>query len=408
MRQIFVLKDVNYGSNKNDTAVNTALTPDDLADGAIGIYGIDPVTKALVLITDAAGGAGTVQASAYKGKDLYIYQGTVDGARRHTSVPVNNIDTLTSQKFTASVKGVTYIGHNPITGVGSLNTPAVINRGDEAQIKVNNLNEVEGGTTIGRTYSGYATVDNASDYEIMVNMVDKNIYVDDDRIIEAEIVSDLTGGAALTNDANVVYGSKNVTSTAHGLDVGDYVVIEGATYKVTVSNANDFVLDRPYRGATATVLAADILDQGNADPTEIGLRVTDKFENDNLAIQNGFAIQSANNVKQVASQISSGSYSDINGLEIDFQPHRGQLDNRVSDRIKPQPNTYAVVNTNYDMYTINAGEKLSNSDHMGKAGVADNESIYSFVTGVADTAGKNQSDFEDIMEIFYPDFVTLF
>lgn len=60
MRQIFLFKDVNYGSSKTSATLNTATTPSDLADGAIGIYGIDPILNAgnLSLITDAASSGG--------------------------------------------------------------------------------------------------------------------------------------------------------------------------------------------------------------------------------------------------------------------------------------------------------------------------------------------------------------
>jgi hypothetical protein len=76
----------------------------------------------------------------------------------------------------------------------------------------------------------------------------------------------LTNGTftALTNTAAVVKGSKTVTSTAHGLVAGDLVRIGGTTatspvYLVkSVTDANNFVLDSVYEGASGTILAANI------------------------------------------------------------------------------------------------------------------------------------------------------
>ena len=81
MNKILVFKDVNYGASKTSATKNTALTPDQLADGALGIYGIDPTLSAgqLSLIVDGSTVANNIAVASYKGGKLYFYQGTSTG-----------------------------------------------------------------------------------------------------------------------------------------------------------------------------------------------------------------------------------------------------------------------------------------------------------------------------------------
>lgn len=238
----------------------------------------------------------------------------------------------------------------------------------------------------------------------------EKIYADDDREIEADIVGNLVGTTDIGGTSSTfVYGSAAVvhTGTDHAIDAGDYITIDGVLYQVAVDGgANAYTLDRPYRGASATILVADIHDQGSTAATEVGLRITDRYDNDIIDVAVTTIIVSASTNQAVEPSASTGSTDDVTELETVFKPHRGQLDNITG--YMPQPESYVVASTNYDLYTTNSGENLSNSDHMGYGKVAQYELINAFVTGIADTGGKNQSDFEDIMTVFYPDFVTLF
>jgi len=93
--------------------------------------------------------------------------------------------------------------------------------------------------------------------------------------------------AAFTNPANVIAQSKIVTSTAHTAVVGDIVRIGGITaqtpvYVVSkVIDANNFELDAPYQGATATLLAANIGELSAV--TEWGFKLTGVSQNSKLS-----------------------------------------------------------------------------------------------------------------------------
>ena len=133
--------------------------------------------------------------------------------------------------------------------------------------------------------------------------------------------------------------------------------------------------------------------------------MTDRNDNTVLEISISGIGESANITEVVANVISSGKYEQILQEETEARPHRGSLDNL--DRTRNLPELFAVSGTNYDTYAISHSTPLNNSDMMG-AGKLDKKRItVAFVTGVADTAGKNQSDFEDIMTVFYPDLVSI-
>ena len=61
------------------------------------------------------------------------------------------------------------------------------------------------------------------------------------------------------DDATVTYGSPAVAMNLHALDVGDVVHFDADAYIVTeVVDANNFIIDVPYQGASGTVGLADI------------------------------------------------------------------------------------------------------------------------------------------------------
>jgi hypothetical protein len=113
-----------------------------------------------------------------------------------------------------------------------------------------------------KTLYSYVSDSTATLTEIATSIVRK-INADRNAMVAAVMLTDGTF-TALTNNATLTNESKNVTSTAHGLAVGDLVRIGGTggtspVYLVkTVTDANNFVLDSLYQGATATVLAANI------------------------------------------------------------------------------------------------------------------------------------------------------
>ena len=415
-RQTFVFKDLNYGASKTSTTKDTALTPYDLKDGAIGIYGISRSNNAgyLSLIVNAASSAGSlVKDTDFDGNEIFIYQGTSDGCRLSSAIkvkPTSNITSLVTQAYVAGTLGVSYVGFNATSG--SLNFPSVISKGDEIIVIAQDLREIISGTTIGTSHSGYAQADNASEYEILTDLV-ANIYAIDDglnnRNIDVDIVSDLAGTSVVGNSATcaVVFGSAIVTTSADALMVaGDYVELSGVVYKVLTDNGSgSFTVDRPYRGATATLANAACFDQGATAPTEVGLRVTDRYTNDIINISVAGIAESATNTKVVDNIGSTGLSTQVLEMENKGLSHRGFIDQ--NDRNRNKPATYSVAGVAYDLYTISYGNTQNNSDGQGGGRHDDKRLNLAFDSSGTIGAGQVQGDFQDILTTFYPDFVAL-
>ena len=413
MRHVLVFKDVNYGASKTSATKNTALNPYDLADGALGIYGNDPTLSPneLALIIDGSSSGNLIAHGSFTGDKLLFYQGTATGCRFATAVDVSGAGVINgsiqSKAYTAPVKQVRMLGYNDTAGQ-SLNFPSSIDRGDEMTVKTNNLSNVAGGSTLGLSHSGYATADNVSDYSILADFLVK-LYESNDRQIDADINSNLTAGSAFTNSATVAltHGSTAVTtSAAHGVGAGDWITLDGDAYKASaVPTTTTITLDRPYRGATIAAMANNLTtDDGSTAATEYGLKVTDKEFETTIAISFSDLIASATNTLVTSAVAGSGTYAKLLQMEKDFRPHMGVYD--INDRRVPLPDTYSVSGTTYDMYNILHSSPLSNSDMMGGGKTAQNQLVLAFVEA-ADTAGKNQSDFEDIMVSFYANLATL-
>jgi len=70
-----------------------------------------------------------------------------------------------------------------------------------------------------------------------------------------KVVRTATGGTklALGMAAGVTKGARQVTATAHGRSVGDFVALDGALYQIESKTTDTFTLDTAYQGNTATL-----------------------------------------------------------------------------------------------------------------------------------------------------------
>lgn len=413
-RKVFVYKDVNYGSSKASTTLNTATNPADLAEGAIGVYGTHRAGTTnkdkFVLITDGgAEGAGVVPAGTFVGEEVYIALGTADGVILSNPIEksVAAPHLFTAKAYTAPTKGVSVIGANGSTG--KLNFPSVILKGDLVGIRVTNRSaKITGGRSpydSERYNVELAAGDTA--YQALSKLVAKFLELPQESrtlIDVPTITSNATGAAAAaTATLAAVNGAVSLTASAsHGIGVGDWVVLEGALYQaVTGTATTTLVLDRPYTGPTKTIANADFIDAGATAPTEYGLKITDASEylNNEVSIQG--VLENATITRTVLPTTGSGSYDHVVRTEEEFKSMLGTAD--VITRYIPLAPTNAVKGATYDMYVLNA----KNSNYAK----GDPGSVFKIVTitilffvAAADTAGKNQSDFEDIMATLFTGF----
>jgi hypothetical protein len=199
------------------------------------------------------------------------------------------------------------------------------------------------------------------------------------------------------------------TGTDHLLDAGDYVEISGDTYIVAVDGgAGGYTLDRPYRGASATILVANIHDQGATAPTEVGLVVTDKTIGIKAEISLGGLIESA------TKYVSTAFVPSINsGTEI----YKGEKENRsllgahdVTDRRVPIKDLNTDITKNYDTYLLSAVNTRGTSDPHNSSGqtFSTTEVLVGFESDTADSGNTHQSDFEDVLASLNVTVRTLF
>lgn len=421
MTSLLIGKDVKYAADASNT-VHTALTPDKLLEGSVGIYGIHDSTtnpNREVLITDGGSeAAGKVPASAFNGDSVRIAVGRPadkDGNPRVFISPLVQVANLPqllkiySTKYSAPVKKIIAIGYNGTTG--SLNLPAEIKKFDEGQIKFTELNlEITaGGSPFHKQRVSVVALDDTAAYSLLkIAMDDIVARTGQDLKITAQILSSVAG-TNFTTSATVaaVKGETSLTTSAdHGVGVNDFVKLDGDVYKaVTGTTGSTLVLDRPYQGATATIANASAKDLGT-DPGELGLKFTSISNDYNFDLgADGFLSNSTfSTVQEFSAGI--GTAGQMKKLEKDVIASMGSADQLTT--YMPKPASVVPDAGTYDQYVIRYSRNDQARGSIGSVFDIENDVIIAFPTGVADTSGFNQSNFEDVLGQFYSSFSSLF
>lgn len=414
-RSVFVFNlDVNYGASKSSATVNTALNPADLANGAIGVYGIHEAGSTnlnkYVLINDAGSEtAGTISAASYVGKEIFIAMGTATGHQIFGPIQKPaGLKAAVGKVYTAPTRGVFRVGYNGTAG-SSLNYPSIILRGDNFQIDIQNRNDF---VTAGRepqvkkNFSvGLAAGDTA--YVALSKWIAKLNLRTDDILIDKATVKILTNatGAVFANSATVaaVNGATSLTtSAAHGVTAGDAVVLGGDYYvSVTGTTGTTLVLDRPYQGATATIANANTLDITGA-ATQFGIEFADGKDFYNIEASVQGVIQDATLKRQTLPSPGSGAGALILKDEQEALPKKGTEDLIIS--YMPHDVLRAVITNGYDQYILTIQNENMPNGEQGAVFKVVNYLTLAFIQGIADTTNKNQSDFEDIMTSLFTTF----
>lgn len=411
-RKVFVYTDVNYGASKASATQNTAGNPADLAVGSVGIYGIHEAAgvnlNRIALITD--GGAetlGFVPMASFIGKEVVVAMGTATGHQLSNPIQVKaGLKETAAQIYTAPVRGALRIGFNGTVGT-DFNTPATILRGDSFQIDLFNRNYfVAGGREPGQKVNLAITAQAGdSDYVLARKWIAAlNLRVDDVLIDKAlaKILHNGTG-AVFTTAATVagVNGATTLTaSAAHGITAGDAISLNGDYYlTIAGTTGTTIVLDRPYQQATATIVNANTLDITGA-ATSWGLELVDgkDFYNIEGAVQG--VIIDATIKRQTLPLPGSGSQVAVANMELEARPKKGTEDMTTS--YLPRDVVRSVGT--YDLYIMTVDNDRFPDGDQGSVFKVINYLTLAFPSGIADTANKNQSDFEDIMTTLFTTF----
>jgi len=264
---VIIAKDISRA-----ISAGTVASPTSLADGEVVV-----TDMSLRVLT-------STQAST--ADKIFIVQG------RGTSKPIkkylvkkSDIIGYTGTRYTAAVEQVSYVGFNGTSGtIDVISDNSYILRFDR---KVNHFVR---GNQHWYKYGLFVSDSSATVNEITdgltLNFV-ANIFEDrklEDFLKVERVCSDTTNDVAVSNNATVTKGSKYVTFAGNEtIAAGDYVRIGGTTatspmYKVAtgVTAGTQIVLDQPYEGTSATVLAANflVLSAANAAAASWGIKFT--------------------------------------------------------------------------------------------------------------------------------------
>jgi len=265
-------------SNYNN--VNRVLVGDGLNSGAITALPL--IKKGDLIVLNEKGNVVATNADALalpKFEKLKIALGVADGkAILSSPIQGNTVSAYNGVAFRAPAEQVDYVGYN-----GTANTGISITASTDYRLRIVIEDDVRihGQRTTLQDYvyvgeSGSTASDVVDYIACLYGQKEYGQSFFQDKVI-VDRISDGTF-AALAADATVTKGSKVVTSTGHGLAVGAYVRIGGATfgfgiYKVAeVVDANTFKLDIGYLGASEVVAAANV--GGVTGATEFGFKLT--------------------------------------------------------------------------------------------------------------------------------------
>jgi hypothetical protein len=250
----------------NYNYVNRVLIGDGANSGVIAA--LPTIQKGDLVVLSSAGTPITTNTAANAlsaGDSITIASGIGPGqALLSSPIQGKSVSKYEGKPFVAPQEQISFIGYNGIVGTG-----LDISASNEYRLRIS-IQEDQPVVGQRQTLQDYnydggstATAEGAID-TILCYFIQKDYGHNElsDKIL-LERVSDGTF-TALAADATVIKGSDTVVSAGHGVTVGSYVRIGGATdefaiYKVkSVVDVNTFTLDIPYQDTTATVLAANV------------------------------------------------------------------------------------------------------------------------------------------------------
>lgn len=429
MRELLVVKTTPvYGASKTSATVNTATSPEMLAEGAIGIYYIKKSTGAPTLLlstaTDLSTAISDTDLPAAKIKFMYAI-GTALSCEITAEIPSEDILALIGKEFAAGVKQSWYIGYNGTSG--SFNLPATVNNYDEAGVEIFARRV---GTNVQDDFAIYnaSLASGDTDFNVASKVCDAvNIAVLNPKAV-AEVNSNILGTAiAAGTSITFVKGSNSATvvGTFTSLATGDYLQLgmvasanvigaapaagNVATYKVLTLAGGVITLDRAYSGENQTVSAsgssividnvivpsmgvfAHVTRTGTA-PTSVGVRITalDAVTAIDVSTYGIIAInrtglvttQGATRTAGVAQSLGSGTPFLMKKLEDRVFIEAGNY--QTLDATIPKAVSNLVTTAGYDLYqlTYTKGTGLD-------ARVISNDVYFAFEQGAA--AGANGS-----------------
>lgn len=307
MKELLITKHaVAYAAAKSTpTTIDTATTPDMLAEGSVGIYYTNNTTKLPALLIGTGTAATNVAAAATAAEvplsklKFFVAIGTATGAEMKYGFSAEDVISALSREYADPVKEQWYIGYDGTTASKDFN----LTSGNKTAL----MNYDIAGVKIDYRTAGLGTVEddfkffNASlaagdtEWEIASKLCDAvNRQTTAVNKLVAEVsVPTYTGavGAGITGVV-LTKGSNQftVTGTIGSLAVGDYITfsmtpltnlvnttaptgLTGATYKITAISSLTVTIDRNYSGETQTFTTTTGFVRTTSAPATVGVRL---------------------------------------------------------------------------------------------------------------------------------------
>jgi hypothetical protein len=185
MKKVFILTGSQaYAPSNASASANTGITPDILASGAIGLYGIaekSAVAAAVgqsLLLSESAGASSaslfdTDEIAAGTGdvEMFELVQGAVTTPIRTGWIQRRGVSRITKQAFVAPVKEVSFVGYNGTSG--SLNLPTITQNSDGTILAVMAEESAPDRIREQETYTSDPYAASTSAYDVISNIVTK-------------------------------------------------------------------------------------------------------------------------------------------------------------------------------------------------------------------------------------------
>ena len=307
MKELLITKHaVAYAAAKSTpTTIDTATTPDMLAEGSVGIYYTNNTTKLPALVIGTGTAATNVAAAATAAEvplskvNFMVAIGTATGAEVKYGFSAEQVISALSREYADPIKEQWYIGYDGSTSTKDFNLTA----GNKTAL----MNYDIAGVKIDYRTAGLGTVEddykffNASlsagdtEWEIASKLCDaiNRPTTAPNKLVAEVSVPTYTGavGAGITG-VSLVKGSNQftVTGAIGNLAIGDYITfsmtpilntvnttaptgLTGATYKITAISSLTVTIDRNYSGETQTFTTTTGFVRTASAPATIGVRL---------------------------------------------------------------------------------------------------------------------------------------
>lgn len=423
-------KAVLYGQKTGGSAKNEALTPDMLKDGAIGIYGLHSDSK-WYLISDGAS-TGCIDASAFAGKLIKICQGVATNSTGYTEseiIDIKRIKATNGAKYAAPVAAVIGVGYNETNSAGTMEFGnADIDSTKTLGVTV--LKKNAGAfditsVTVDTVLQNSDTVYTAFK-KLMVVLASNGTGKIEENGIEAraKLHTNAPVAATATQDITVTNGSTTVTGHADDvgatdiLDTGAYVSIANDLYKIVSAGSTTFELDRPYTGATGTVAAASVTTRTvtltTGSESEFGIEFVFQTAGQIFYLRKVGLLEYATITQVTNPTQGNGTAAQVKHLEEISLSYRGAIPTGMLEFTQTNKDGFGQLpkltydsSKTYDIYHIVFENASSDATSHNTETTNRQTMTVCFESGVADSAGNNQSDFEDIMVVFYSTFTAI-